>query len=64
LRDGGVLALARELVAPLEIDLAFDHIQIATSIHGWDHEPGGGHAESALPSRTADDLQDRDLFAD
>lgn len=45
LRDGGVLALAGELVAPLAIDLAFDHIQVATSIHGWDHEPGGGHVD-------------------
>src|SRR5437868_1985462 len=39
LREGGVLALAGELVAPLSIDLAFDHIQIATSILGWDHAP-------------------------
>jgi hypothetical protein len=45
LRDGGVLALAGELVAPLAIDLAFDHIQIATNIYGWDHEPGGGHVD-------------------
>ena len=27
-------------------------------------EPGGGHAEPALPSRAADHLEDRDLFAD
>lgn len=45
LRDAGVLALAGELVAPHAIDLAFDHIQVATSIHGWDHEPGGGHID-------------------
>lgn len=45
LRDGGVLDLAGELVAPLAIDLAFDHIQVATSIYGWDHEPGGGHLD-------------------
>ncbi len=45
LRESGVLALAGELVAPLAIDLAFDHIQVATSIHGWDHEPGGGHID-------------------
>lgn len=45
LRDGGVLALAAELVAPLAIDLAFDHIQIATSIQGWDHVPGAGHVD-------------------
>lgn len=45
LRDSGVLALAGELVAPLAIDLAFDHIQVATSIHGWDHQPGGGHID-------------------
>ena len=45
LRESGVLSLAGELVAPLTIDHAFDHIQIATSIHGWDHEPGGGHID-------------------
>jgi hypothetical protein len=45
LRDSGVLGLAGELVAPLEIGLAFDHIQIATSSFGWDHEPGGGHLD-------------------
>ncbi len=45
LRESGVLALAGELVAPHGIDHAFDHIQIATSIHGWDHEPGGGHID-------------------
>jgi hypothetical protein len=45
LQDSGALALAGELVAPLAIDLAFDHIQIATSIFGWDHEPGGGHID-------------------
>ncbi len=53
LRDGGVLTLARELVAPLDIDLAFDHIQIATSIHGWDHQPGGGHVDGyGVPGQT------------
>lgn len=45
LREGGGLVLARELVAPLDIDLAFDHIQVATSIHGWDHQPGAGHVD-------------------
>lgn len=45
LRDSGVLSLAGELVAPLAIDLAFDHIQVATSIYGWEHEPGGGHID-------------------
>lgn len=45
LREAGVLSLAGELVAPLSIDLAFDHIQIATSIYGWDHEPGDGHID-------------------
>jgi hypothetical protein len=53
LRESGVLALAGELVAPLAIDLAFDHIQIATSIHGWDHTPGGGHIDGyGLPGQT------------
>lgn len=45
LRDSGALALAGQLVAPLTIDLAFDHIQVATSIHGWDHEPAAGHID-------------------
>ncbi len=45
LRESGVLLLAGELVAPLAVDLAFDHIQVATSIHGWDHQPGGGHID-------------------
>ena len=45
LRESGLLSLAGELVAPLAIDLALDHIQIATSIYGWDHEPGGGHID-------------------
>lgn len=45
LRESGVLSLAGELVAPLAVDLAFDHIQVATSIHGWDHQPGGGHID-------------------
>ena len=45
LRTSGVLSLAGALVAPLGIDHAFDHIQVATSIHGWDHEPGGGHID-------------------
>ena len=40
-----MLSLAGELVAPLAIDHALDHIQIATSIYGWDHEPGGGHID-------------------
>jgi hypothetical protein len=53
LDESGVLALAGELVAPLTIDLAFDHIQIATSIHGWDHEPGGGHIDGyGLPGQS------------
>ncbi|MEZ5135267.1 MAG: phytanoyl-CoA dioxygenase family protein, partial [Acidimicrobiales bacterium] len=53
LRDGGVLDLAGELVAPLTIDLAFDHIQVATSIYGWDHQPGGGHIDGyGLPGQT------------
>lgn len=52
-RESGVLACAGELVAPFSIDLAFDHIQIATSIHGWDHEPGGGHIDGyGLPGQT------------
>lgn len=53
LRDSGLLALAGELVAPLTIGLSLDHIQIATSISGWDHEPGGGHIDGyGIPGQT------------
>lgn len=53
LHEARVLAVAGELVAPLSIDLAFDHIQIATSIHGWDHEPFGGHIDGyGIPDQT------------
>lgn len=53
LRESGVLSLAGELVAPLAIDLAFDHIQIATSIYGWDHRPFGGHIDGyGIPGQT------------
>ena len=53
LHEAGVIALAGELVAPLAIDLAFDHIQVATSIHGWDHVPGGGHIDGyGIPGQT------------
>lgn len=45
LRRSGVLAAAAALVAPHGIDHAFDHIQVATSIPVWDHEPGGGHID-------------------
>lgn len=53
LHEFGVLALAGELVAPFGVDLAFDHIQIATSIYGWDHLPGGGHIDGyGIPGQT------------
>ena len=48
-----MLALAEELAAPLSVDLAVDHIQIATSIYGWEHEPGGGHIDGyGFPGQT------------
>jgi hypothetical protein len=53
LRQSGLLSLAGELVAPMSIDLAFDEIQIATSIYGWEHEPGGGHIDGyGIPGQT------------
>ncbi len=53
LHEAGVIAVAGELVAPLAIDLAFDHIQVATSIYGWDHVPGGGHIDGyGIPDQT------------
>ena len=53
LRLSGVQSLAEQLIAPLAIDLAFDHIQVATSIYGWDHEPGGGHIDGyGTPGQT------------
>ncbi len=45
LRESRLQSVAGELVAPFSVDHAFDHIQIATSVYGWDHEPGGGHID-------------------
>jgi len=36
---------ARSLVAPGEIDLAFDHVQVALNIPPFSHRPGGHHLD-------------------
>jgi hypothetical protein len=45
------LAIARQLVAPQALSLAFDHIQIATTIPPWPHEPGGPHIDGHGPGQ-------------
>jgi len=39
------LGIAEELVAPLRLDHAFDHIQVATTVPPWRHIPGGPHID-------------------
>jgi hypothetical protein len=51
LSDGGVLRAAGELVAPLTIDLAFDHIQVAANIPPYPHRPGGPHIDGHRPEQ-------------
>ena len=51
LRGSGALDIANELVAPLEVDHAFDHIQVATTVPPWSYEPGGPHIDGHDPNR-------------
>jgi hypothetical protein len=44
LRRSQALSIAGELVSPLVLGHAFDHIQIATTVPGWPHKPGGPHS--------------------
>jgi Phytanoyl-CoA dioxygenase (PhyH) len=50
LRQSGALGTANELVAPYELDHAFDHIQVATTLPPWNHVPGGPHIDGHSPS--------------
>jgi len=45
LRESPALAIAEELVAPLPLDHAFDHIQVATTVPPYGHVPGGPHID-------------------
>lgn len=50
LRSSDALAIAEGLVAPLGLDHAFDHIQVATTVPPWDHVPGGPHIDGHAPT--------------
>jgi hypothetical protein len=45
LRGSGALDIANELVAPFQLDHAFDHIQVAITVPPWSHVPGGPHID-------------------
>ncbi len=45
------LRIAQELVSPLALGHAFDHIQIATTVPGWSHRPGGPHIDGHGPGQ-------------
>jgi hypothetical protein len=51
LRLSPVLDIAQELVAPNPLDHAFDHIQVATTVPGWRHVPGGPHIDGHGPGQ-------------
>lgn len=44
-RASPVRDLASSLVAPLPIDLGFDHVQVAITVPPWSHRPGGPHLD-------------------
>jgi ectoine hydroxylase-related dioxygenase (phytanoyl-CoA dioxygenase family) len=45
--------MANELVAPFDLDHAFDHIQVATTVPPWSHVPGGPHIDGHRPDQDA-----------
>jgi hypothetical protein len=51
LRASRALDIAKELVAPYELDDAFDHIQVATTVPPWSHVPGGPHIDGHGPNQ-------------
>lgn len=51
LRSSPALTIASELVAPHELDFAFDHIQVATTVPPWRHIPGGPHIDGHGPGQ-------------
>jgi hypothetical protein len=51
LRASPALAIADELVAPMTLDLAFDHIHVSTTTPPYDHVPGGPHIDGHGPDQ-------------
>lgn len=51
LRLSPAAGIADELVAPNTLELAFDHIQIATTAPGRSHIPGGPHIDGHRPGQ-------------
>src|SRR5207302_78793 len=51
LRGSLALQIAGGLVAPNTLDHAFDHIQVATTVPGWSHIPGGPHIDGHGPGQ-------------
>jgi hypothetical protein len=51
LRLSPALGLAEQLVAPLHLDHAFDHIQVSTTLPPWSHRPGGPHIDGHGPGQ-------------
>ena len=51
--SSGGLSLAEALVAPNRLELAFDHIQVATTVPPWSHVPGGPHIDGHRPDQDA-----------
>ncbi len=51
LRSSPALAIASDLVAPHQLDFAFDHIQVATTVPTWRHIPGGPHIDGHGPGQ-------------
>ena len=49
LRQSGALDAAAQLVAPLHLEYAFDHIQIALNYPPHAHRPGGPHLDGHRP---------------
>ena len=51
LRLSSALDIAEELVSPNTLELAFDHIQVATTVPPWSHVPGGPHIDGHGPGQ-------------
>lgn len=51
LRASPALAIAGELVEPNQLDFAFDHIQVATTVSPWHHVPDGPHIDGHGPGQ-------------
>lgn len=49
LRASGALALGEQLVAPHDLDHAFDHIQLALNLPPFPHRPGIPHIDGHRP---------------